>query len=254
MKKIFTLFTIIMIAGIFSNTYAQQTCTPSHTGYTTVPTLGILLPAALDTATVGVPYVMSITIGVPDTASTYPVNWIQFNALQNHLSGNTWSIIDNTGSVPTTWPQWSPMTWQCATITGTPTAAGIDSVIIYVNANVSVFGFPYTATNTKAFSLPLVVVTATDVQNNAAGSTKLINSFPNPYQDYTQIGINGVKTDIATLNVYSSLGQLVYSEVKAIGPGQTYFNFTGASLASGTYFYSVKTSEKIFNDKLVKTR
>jgi len=249
MKKLFTLIVILMIAGLLNNTSAQ-TCVPDHTGYTSVPDSGKLLPTPLPDATVGVPYSQAITIGVPGHASGFPVIWLQYNAMTNIVTGNTWTAVNDAGG--STFAQWSPLTWQCMTLTGTPTVVGVDSISIYVNASVNI-GIPYTVNNTKAFTLALNVVTGVGIQDNSTLTTKLIESHPNPYQDYTRIGLSTGKTEKVTLNVYSGIGQLVYSEVKTTVPGENYFDFTGATLSNGTYLYTVITSDKTFNKKLLKT-
>jgi hypothetical protein len=251
MKKLFTLIIIIMAAGILNNTSAQ-TCVPSHPGYTVVPDSGKLLPNVLDTAIVGVAYQMPITIGTPGHAMGYPVNWIQYSSVTNYLTGNTWLIVDSAGG--NFFPHWPLLTWNCASIIGVPTVAGTDSITIFVNANVTIpiIG-AYTANNQKAFTLPLIVRLPTDVPGKSKLETTLIESYPNPYQDNTRIGIKTGKTEEATLNIYSNLGQLVYSEAKTTIPGENYFDFNGSLLSSGTYLYSVITAEKTFNNKLIKT-
>jgi hypothetical protein len=250
MKNVYTLFLVLFAASIATNTYAQ-TCIPDHPGYTTVPDSGVRLPNPMPNAQVGVYYEQAITIGVLDSASGFPINWIQFNSLTNYLAGNTWTMVNDAGG--STFAQWSPLTWQCGTLKGTPTTAGTDSIIIFVNANVSIGGFPYTQNNVRAFSFPLIVDAATNTLENSNVSTELLESYPNPYQDKTRIGILSGQTENATLNVYSCLGQLVYSEVKTFVPGENYFSFNGSSLTNGTYLYTVITSEKTFNKRLLKT-
>jgi hypothetical protein len=250
MKKVFTFFMIFMAVAFISNTNAQ-TCTPDHTGYTVVPDAGILLPTTLPNATVGVPYTASITIGVPGTAQTYPVNWIQYKSSTNFISTNTWTVVDSVNLG--VFPKWPKLTWHCGIIKGTPATAGTDSIRIFVDANVTVFGFPFTQANVKAFTLPLIVDVNTGIENNLAVTTKLIAGRPNPFKNSTKIGIMAERTEKATLNVYSILGQMVYSEAKTITPGENFFDFTGTDLSNGTYIYTVITSEKMFNEKLIKT-
>jgi len=249
MKKVFTSFLILILAATFHIAQAQ-TCVPDHTGYTAVPDSGILLPNPLPHAQVGVPYTQTFTVGIPGTAQGYAVNWIKFNHMSNMIPADTWTVVNSTGG--TTWAQWSKLTWQCVTFSGTPTVGGVDSIVIYVDANVTVIAFPVTQTNQKAFTLPLIIDDYTSIDNNTSVTTKLIQSRPNPFHDFTQIGITDERAENATLNVYSYLGQLVYSETKATNKGENYFTFNGNSLAAGTYIYTVITSEKIFREKLVK--
>ncbi|MFH0866037.1 MAG: T9SS type A sorting domain-containing protein [Bacteroidota bacterium] len=209
-----------------------------------------MLPAVLPNAQVGAYYEQAITIGVPDSVSGYPLNWIQYSSLTNYLTGNTWTIVNDAGG--TTYQQWGPLTWQCGTLKGTPIVAGTDSIVIFVNANVSILGFPYTQNNTRAFALPLIIDATTTLPDYSNIATELFESYPNPFQDKTSIGILTGKTENATLYVYSNHGQLIYSEVKTLVPGENYFTFNGSSLTNGTYLYTVITSEKTFNKKLIK--
>lgn len=249
MKKAFTLITVLL-SVIFINSSYSQTCTPDYTGYTVVPDAGILLPSSLPNATVGVPYTQAITIGVPGTVQTVPLNWIKYKSLTNFISANSWVILDSVGL--TTFPNWPKLTWHCGIITGTPTAAGVDSIRIFVDANVFI-GINYTLANQKAFTLPLIVDVAAGVQDNSIATTKLIKSRPNPFHENTRIGIIGERTEKATLNIYSIVGQLIYSEAITINAGENFFDFTGADMINGTYLYTVVTSEKMFNEKLIKT-
>ncbi len=248
MKKVFTLC-IFAVAVLFNMVNAQN-CTPDHTGYTTVPDSGILLPNPLPHATVGVPYTQTFTVGIPGTAQGYAVNWIKFNHMSNFITADTWNIVNSTGG--TTFPNWSKLTWQCVTMTGTPTVGGVDSIVIYVDANVTVVLFPVTQTNQKAFTLPLVIDDLTSVKDIASESSQLIQSRPNPFHDFTQIGLTATKSESATLNIYSNLGQLVYNETKTMNQGENYFSFDGSTLATGNYIYTVVTDEKIFREKLIK--
>ncbi|MFA6924323.1 MAG: T9SS type A sorting domain-containing protein [Bacteroidales bacterium] len=260
MKKLFSLFKafLFVLFTSFSLIVNAQLCTPDHTGYTTVPDTGVRIPFWPPHATVGVYYELSVTYGVPAHVkyggTKYSINWAQFTKITNYLTGNIWTVVDNNGG--STFDKWDKLTWQCGTIKGTPTMAGIDTISIYADVNVNIIFIPYTQKNARAYRIPLIVdaATATDISNNTGiVETKLIESKPNPYHNFTQIGIVASKSDKAVLNVYSSFGQLVYSETKSIITGENYFDFNGSKLISGTYFYSVITSVKIFNKILIKT-
>jgi hypothetical protein len=250
MKKALTFCIILFATAIISHSYAQL-CTPMHPGYTIVPDSGILLPKPLPHAAVGYPYAQTLTIGIPSTAQGFTVIAIQYNHISSFLTPlNTWTAINEDGT--TTFPFWSDLTWHCVTLTGTPVTPGVDSLMIYVNVTVNL-GFPYTQNNTKGFTVPIVVDDVTAIDEKANLATQLIGSHPNPFSDKTQLGLTTCKTEKVTLNVYTHLGQLVYSETKTTTPGENYFMFSGNSLAAGTYIYTVVTSEKMFREKLLKT-
>lgn len=69
----------------------------------------------------------------------------------------------------------------------------------------------------------------------------LIHNYPNPFNSATQISFSS--NDIggfAILNVYSILGQLVYTEKKQLSGHNGQFTFSNNDLPSGTYLYSVQ--------------
>ena len=234
MKKVFTLFFTVLAAGIINNTFAQ-TCTPDHTGYTTVPDSGILIPNVLSDAQVGVYYEQPITIGIPDSVSVYPLNWMQYNSLTNYITANTWTIVDSSGS-SSTYPQWNRLTWQCATIKGTPTTAGNDSISIFVNANISIGGFPFTASDQKAFTLPLFVNAAAGIQDNSNIGIKLLECYPNP-------AINNITIESppAVIEITNIQGQLI----KTFATTGNKTNIDISAFPSGVYVVEVKTEKGI---------
>jgi hypothetical protein len=253
MKNAFTFCLILALFGFTK--FATAQCTPDHTGYATVPDSGKLLPTPLPHAILGTQYTQVITIGIPGHAQGYAVNWIKFNHMKNYMTNqidsNTWTIVNSVGTQ--VWNQWSPLTWQCITLSGTPNKAGTDSLVIYVDANVTVIIIPVTQPNVKAFTIPLIVDDYTGMSDNAPKTTSLIKSRPNPFQNNTQIGLSAERSEKATLSVYTYMGQLVYSEDKIVNPGENYFTFDGSSLAAGTYLYTVTTSGNMYREKLVKT-
>ena len=250
MKRSILLFLFVFAVAI-SNIASAQTCIPDHTGYTVVPDSGILLPFPLPHAQVGVPYQQALTFGIPGHAMGFEVHWIKYNHLANYITTNTWTIVDSAGG--TAFPNWPFLTWHCATLTGTPATAGTDSIVIVVDANINLGGFPYTQTNVNGFTLPLVVDVATYINNDPGLTSKLIEGHPNPFSSNTQIGIMAPVSQKAILNVFSVTGQWVYTETKTLQSGENHFSFNGTSLTTGTYFYTVLTPDALFRQKLIKT-
>ena len=248
-QQIIITLLLLFFTGCWSNSNSQS-CTPNHPDITQVPDTGIMLPSNLPHAKVGTYYEQCITFGVPSTAEGYDVNWLKFTNIENDITNNSWGVVNNSGG--NIFEEWTKLTWHCVTIKGTPTEAGIDSIHVFVDANVKL-GFINTTQNTEAFTIPLIVDIASDIVNNPIStSSKLIESYPNPFQTYTQIGIISEKNDIAYLNIYSIFGQLLYSEIKSITKGESFFNFDGSKLNNGTYLYTVSTSQNIFNSTLIK--
>jgi hypothetical protein len=180
MKKI-TLLLIAIFATFSMQSFAQN-CTPDHTGYTVVPDTGVMLPRPLPNATVNVAYQQAVTIGVPNTVvymnQSVPLNWIKLDSVVSSL-GNVWAVVNSTGG--TTFPQWAKDTWQCATILGTPTHSGMDSITVYIDGEVVVFTMPYTVTGQPGGKLPLFIQTPQSV--GADYMDTQVSVFPNPSVD-----------------------------------------------------------------------
>lgn len=162
MKKI-TILMVAILWGLIIDANAQS-CTPSYTGYTTVPASGIILPSQLPNATNGIAYQQALTFGVPSTitvsGNTINVTWIKINHVVSYI-GNTWTVVNETGG--STFSQWNALTWNCATLLGTPTVSGTDSIIVYVDGSASLGGFPFSISNQRGYSLPLVVENQTSL-------------------------------------------------------------------------------------------
>ena len=179
MKKISLLLVALFVA--FAVQLNAQNCTPDYTGYTAVPDTGIMLPHPLPNATVNVAYQQTVTIGVPSkvvySGIDVPLNWLKINHIESG-NGNTWTVVNSTGG--TTFDQWTPLTWQCVTLSGTPVNSGVDSIVVYVDAEVSFMG-TFELTNQAGGKLPLMVQTAQTI--GAEYMDNNVSVFPNPSAD-----------------------------------------------------------------------
>ncbi|RJQ61099.1 MAG: T9SS C-terminal target domain-containing protein, partial [Stygiobacter sp.] len=81
----------------------------------------------------------------------------------------------------------------------------------------------------------------------------LLNNYPNPFNPSTVIEFNLSQEEIVSLTIYNSLGavidKLIEKETKAAG--QYRYNWNAKDLASGIYYYQLKTSNKIFLNKMI---
>jgi Secretion system C-terminal sorting domain len=246
MKKLYSLFLIILTTGIIYNTNAQ-TCTPDDSGYTSVPNSGIMIPNPLPDAQVGVYYEQPITIGVPKSASGFTINWVKFVSLTNLIAANTWTAVNNTGG--TTFPKWNRLTWQCATIKGTPTTAGTDSIRIYVNANVSILGIPYTKNNVKGYTVPIVIKAKTGIEEVSKENN--VNVFPNPTKDNITIESPPALPrgkQAAVIEISNIQGQLI----KTLVTNSNKTNIDVSSFPNGVYVIEVRTEKGISVEKFIK--
>ncbi|MCX7984978.1 MAG: T9SS type A sorting domain-containing protein [Bacteroidetes bacterium] len=71
----------------------------------------------------------------------------------------------------------------------------------------------------------------------------LYQNYPNPFNPATTIGFYLPQQEHVTITVYNVLGQKVCVLANGVYPqGQHYVNFDGSAVASGLYFYTLKTS------------
>jgi hypothetical protein len=70
----------------------------------------------------------------------------------------------------------------------------------------------------------------------------LSQNFPNPFNPNTQINFSIPKAENVSIGVYNAQGEFIFKLLnKKLSPGTYTFNFNGENLASGIYFYQIKT-------------
>ncbi|MBO6572816.1 T9SS type A sorting domain-containing protein [bacterium] len=92
------------------------------------------------------------------------------------------------------------------------------------------------------------------VSNEELGSTpktvQLYQNYPNPFNPSTTISFSLNKQEKVTLEVFNMVGQLVETVTNKIyNAGSHSITFRAENLASGVYFYRLKTSEKVFSKR-----
>ncbi len=73
---------------------------------------------------------------------------------------------------------------------------------------------------------------------------ELQQNYPNPFNPTTTIGFSVPKAGNVTINVFNSMGQQVRTVAnRSFSSGKHTINFDASSLASGTYFYTIKSGQ-----------
>lgn len=81
---------------------------------------------------------------------------------------------------------------------------------------------------------------------------KLEQNFPNPFNPKTNFEFQISKFERVTLKVYNTLGKEVAVIVdKELGAGNYHYQWNAGSLASGVYFYQLKSGDFIKTKKLI---
>jgi len=242
MRKITFLCMLFLLTwGNFTN---AQNCTIDHPSITSVPDTGIMLPLPLPAATMNVAYQQSVTIGVPSkvvySAMDVPLNWLKINHVESKI-GNTWTVLNSTGG--STYDQWSPLTWQCVTLTGTPIHSGIDSITVFVDAEVVVMSMAFPVSNQPGGKLPLLIndhvsIGAEYIDNN-------ISVFPNPSHDGNFV----LNTDQSfTMTICDITGRIISSS--SINQGTTTLNLNDQP--AGVYFVRLSNDSQNKTIRIVK--
>lgn len=86
---------------------------------------------------------------------------------------------------------------------------------------------------------------------------QLYQNYPNPFNPTTTINYSLPENTIVNLYVYNSMGQLVktlVSDYKSAGSYNVIWDSTndfGNIVSSGTYFYILRTNDKVFSNKML---
>jgi hypothetical protein len=237
MKK--NYFLLSTFALLFALQVNSQNCTPDHTGYTSVPAEGIMLPATFPSATQSSPYQQTITVGVPSSAQGQQVNWIKFLRVESSLN-NTWTVVNNEGG--TTFPQWNKSTWQCVTFSGTPENAGTDVLTVFVDANVNlgILG-NQTLTNQNGGTIELEISPAstTGIETNKISTYSV---YPNPTSDVVIIEA----TQLRSAKVIDLQGRIL----REIIAGADRIELNLSDLNKGLYIVMIQTETEGFSTKV----
>lgn len=94
----------------------------------------------------------------------------------------------------------------------------------------------------------------TEIDKNLPGFS-MEQNYPNPFNASTKIKFTLEKNSLVTLKVFDLLGNDVATLIrKELIAGQHEINFKSENLASGIYFYSLFTAEKVHSKKMVLLR
>ncbi len=97
-----------------------------------------------------------------------------------------------------------------------------------------------------------VVTTGINDNTKAPATMALNQNYPNPFNPTTSINYTLKKSGKVTLKVFDTLGREVSTLVNSnVAAGSYDVTFDGASLASGVYFYTLKTDNQTLTRKML---
>ncbi len=93
------------------------------------------------------------------------------------------------------------------------------------------------------------------IENEIPFEFQLMQNYPNPFNPATQISYSIPESGFVSLTVYDLLGREISKLVDEFQKAGTYsINFNGKDLASGIYFYELKTQTGVKHQKMVWLR
>lgn len=106
---------------------------------------------------------------------------------------------------------------------------------------------------TVHFSEPITVHSPTDVGEAVPREFALMQNYPNPFNPWTEIRFSVARTEKATLDVFNALGQKVATLFDGVAEAgyDHRVRFDAADLASGVYYYILRSGEQTAIRKLI---
>lgn len=278
MKKIY--LTIIAVSSTIASTFAQTvpTCSLNAT-FISSNKVGVYPDSAFNfvSGTVGVPYEQNLTVKVPkDTSSTgltfcfnkfiisTPTGITNYNFPPGLTLGSSTSALANpnvNGAPSLMFPGGAN---NCASIYGTPTAAGIYTLQISVQPYLTplAFGSCPVPANTSGGSASITpaqilkyyiinIAPATGIQDIGKDKMALYQNVPNPFATTTDIKFYVEGEDNATVTVYNALGSIVSQQTIKTSIGENKVTINATDLASGTYIYTLKYKNAITTKRMM---
>ena len=210
---------------------------------------GEICPAILPSGVVGQPYEQAITILAPDTAIVgdlkITIAYIVVDSVKNLPPGISYTSYND---------KFYPDTAYCIDLSGTPTTAGDYNLAIYVTPYIIFLdtGTPLPQILNDS-SVTVSVSSGTGINPLQTNKFQILSARPNPFKEKTRLGYFIPFDDEVELKVFNILGEEIYREVMMGMHGENYFEFDGAQLDRGAFFYGISHKSAWHTGKFIKT-
>lgn len=139
---------------------------------------------------------------------------------------------------------------NCASIYGTPTAAGTYTLQLKVDAYATLQAIGNcpaspnitSGTNLSSSVLKYYIITINPpagINENISSKSFGLQNNPNPFASKTTITFNVKDENLASINVYDVLGKIIFTDNFKTKIGENHYEFDGNKLTSGFYFYTL---------------
>jgi hypothetical protein len=172
---------------------------------------------------------------LPPDSTVINLHHVKIMKVDNLPNGLTWQS-NTTDSV------FLAGEYNCVLMEGTPDSAGEYPLKIVVDVYVLVFNFPVkVATAVDSTSLVLRVIDNTGITSFKDAAFHAEQNIPNPFNSETRIRYYSDKPEAVVFEVFSLLGERVYTEQRVAAKGENMIIFQGGELPAGTYFYRLRS-------------
>ncbi len=248
-KKL-TCIILILNISLFMIRHSYTQCIPDTIGCVDINDPGQLCPDTLPNAYVGTYYDETVTIWPPSEAevgeATITIYKIVIDSIGNIPPGIEYEI--NAVDL-------YPDTAYCVLINGTPTSAGTYTLYIKVIPYIMVFSnIVELPPQVDDSSVSVTVYEASKLDEMRSHSFDVIKCSPNPYTEHLRISFHDILTEIVTLEIYSIVGERIYTEKLQATPGNNYFVFDGENLKAGIYMYRISNTAKNYSGRFTKIK
>jgi hypothetical protein len=91
--------------------------------------------------------------------------------------------------------------------------------------------------------------------NEIPTTCSLEQNYPNPFNPSTKIRFSVSKTESVSLKIYDALGREVETLIsESLNPGTYEKTWNSKNLASGIYFYKLKTASNVITKKMILSK
>lgn len=148
------------------------------------------------------------------------------------------------------------------TISGTGPYGTFDQYFVplddYIGQTVWIGFRYYTDVSTDGYFVNLDDIEVTNpigiipISTEVPESFELKQNYPNPFNPVTNIEFSIAKTNVTSLTVFNSLGQLVATLVnQELKPGTYKYDFNASGLPSGSYYYRLTAGDFVKTNKMI---
>ena len=239
---------IAVIMVVLASLSARSQCTPMGPEDCPDPeNNGQVCPDTMPVGYLNQAYQEEATILVPEQYMNATIHHLTLIDIGNLPMGIGWesNVLNN---------EFLAGNYYCMVLEGTPTKADTFYLKIIIDVYLDILGQPvFFARITDSTSLAMIINEDFGVEEGLAEIT-LEGNFPNPFNNWTTIRFEASRQEAGILEVYSLMGEKLYSEMIMIKNGSNAIPFNGGMLVAGSYFYVIRLKSRIYSGIFIRNK